>query len=202
MLAAVDASLRRLGVEVIDLLMLHRPDYLMDPEEVADTFAVLRDAGKVREFGVSNFKPSQVSLLQHACPMPLAVNQIELSLANLTCLDDGTLDQCLAEDITPLAWSPLAGGKLGGGAGAVLPSQQNYRVEAINAALDAIAKERGTSRPAVALAWLQKHPAGIIPIIGSTSPENIRAAAASAELELTREEWYRLLETARGSRLP
>jgi predicted oxidoreductase len=126
-LRACDASLKRLGVERIDLYQLHRPDYLMDPAEVAGAFDTLRRAGKVREFGVSNFRPSQVALLQKACPMRLIVNQLEISLANRTCLDDGTLDQCLAEKMTPLAWSPLAGGLLADGAHRLLPSQESYR---------------------------------------------------------------------------
>src|SRR5262249_13209405 len=118
-----EQSLRRLGMSAIDLYHLHRPDYLMDPEEVARAFSDLKRGGKVREFGVSNFRPSQLVALQRACPMRLVVNQVEISLANLTCFEDGTLDQCLAEKITPLAWSPLAAGKLGVGPKRLLPSQ-------------------------------------------------------------------------------
>ncbi|HUR45537.1 MAG TPA: aldo/keto reductase, partial [Candidatus Saccharimonadales bacterium] len=178
------------------------PDYLMQPEEVAAAFAKLKDSGKVREFGVSNFRPSQVTALQKACPMRLIVNQVEISLANLNCFNDGTLDHCLAEKITPLAWSPLAAGKLGAGARRLLPSQELYRTEKINEMLDLIARERGTTRIVVALAWLMKHPAGIVPIIGSTNPVNIREAAKADAVDLTREEWYRLLEAARGERVP
>ena len=111
-------------MERIDLYQLHRPDYLMCPEEVAEAFCALKQAGKVREFGVSNFRPSQVAALQKACPMRLVVHQVEISLANRTCLDDGTLDQCQAEGMTPLAWSPLAGGLLGDGAHRLLPSRK------------------------------------------------------------------------------
>src|ERR1051325_7736727 len=96
--------------------MLHRPDYLADPEEVAKTFSQLKSSGKVRYFGVSNFRPSLVTALQVACSMPLIVNQVEISLAKLDCFTDGTLDQCLIEKMTPLAWSPMAGGFLGDGA--------------------------------------------------------------------------------------
>jgi predicted oxidoreductase len=116
-----EESLKRLGVEVIDVYQLHRPDYLMDPAEVARAFDQLKRSGKVREFGVSNFRPSQVTALQRACPMPLVVNQVEISLANLSCFEDGTLDQCLAERMTPMAWSPLAGGLIGDGAHRLLP---------------------------------------------------------------------------------
>ncbi len=197
-----EESLKRLHVERIDLYQLHRPDYLMDPVEVARVFSKLKQQGKVREFGVSNFRPSQVSALQNACPMPLIVNQVEISLANLTCFEDGTLDQCLNNQMTPLAWSPLAGGQLGSGARRLLPSQEVYRPALTVSELDVIAKRRGSSRSAIALAWLLKHPTKIIPILGSTNPETIREAAKATEIELTQEEWYRLLEVARGERLP
>jgi predicted oxidoreductase len=200
--SSCEQSLKRLGTEVIDLYQLHRPDYLMDPGEVAGAFEQLKSSGKVREFGVSNFRPSQVTALQKACSMPLIVNQVEISLANLSAFEHGTLDQCLAEKITPLAWSPLAGGLLGDGAKALLPSQEGYRAKPINAVLEIIAKARGATRTAIALAWLIKHPANIIPIVGSTNLANIRQAAKADTLELTRDEWYRLLETARGERLP
>ena len=201
-ISSCEQSLKRLGVEMIDIFQLHRPDYLMNPQEVAGAFQKLKEAGKVREFGVSNFRPSQVTALQRACPMPLIVNQVEISLANLTTFEDGTLDQCLAENITVLAWSPLAGGLLGDGAKALLPWQEGYRTKPINATLELIAKARGSTRTTVALAWLMKHPANIIPIVGSANPANIRQAAKADALDLTRDEWYRLLEAARGERLP
>lgn len=134
--------------------------------------------------------------------MPLIVNQVEISLANLTCFEDGTLDQCLEDKITPLAWSPLAGGQLGDGPKKLLPSQEGYRIQPVVEALEAIAQARGASRIAVALAWLLRHPSRIVPIVGSANPENIRAATRVDALELTRDEWYRLLEAARGERLP
>ena len=200
-LASCEQSLRRLGVETIDIYQLHRPDYLMNPGEIAAAFSKLKQAGKVREFGVSNFRPSQVAALQKACPMRLIVNQVEISLANLSCFEDGTLDQCLAEKITPMAWSPLAGGQLGDGAKRLLPSQQDYRIKPIVSGLDAMAKAHGVSRTVLALAWLLKHPANMVPIVGSTNPASIREAAKAAEVDLTREDWYRLLEAARGEKL-
>ncbi len=201
-LRSCEGSLRRLGIETIDLYQLHRPDFLMDPDEVAGAFVKLREAGKAREFGVSNFKPSQVAALQRACPMPMRANQVEISLANLTCFEDGTLDQCLAEKITPMAWSPLAGGLLGDGPRRILASQEAYKPAAVVAALDALAKVRGTDRTMVALAWLLRHPSRIIPIVGSTDPGRIRQAAAADAFDMSREEWYRLLDAARGQRLP
>jgi predicted oxidoreductase len=197
-----EQSLERLGIDTIDLYLLHRPDYLMNPAEVAAAFSQLHKAGKVREFGVSNFRPSQVTALQKTCPMPLLVNQVEVSLANLTCLEDGTLDQCLAEKIVPMAWSPLAGGKLGNGSKQVLPAQEAYQTADVCAELDGIAKARGVSRTVVSLAWLLKHPARIVPVVGSTNPANIREAARADELDLTRDEWYCLYRAARGTRLP
>ncbi|MDR3404493.1 MAG: aldo/keto reductase [Chthoniobacter sp.] len=201
-----EQSLQRLHVEHIDLYQLHRPDYLMDVDEVALAFASLHKSGKVREFGVSNFRPSQVSLLQRAMQQklekPIVTNQVEISLAQLAAFEDGTLDQCQAMNITPMAWSPLAGGLIGDGATEVLPSQKGYPCTGIIKAIDDLAAGRNTSRMTIAIAWLLKHPTKIIPIIGSTNPERIRAAAAAAEIELTREEWYRLLVAARGEPLP
>lgn len=195
---AVEGSLQRMGIETIDLLMLHRPDYLMAPAEVAGVFLALKEAGKVREFGVSNFRPSQLSALQQACPFPLIVNQVEISLLHPTTLDDGTLDQCLTQSITPMAWSPLARGRL------VQPTDQSAdpQVASIGRVLDELARQQGVGRAEMALAWLLKHPAGIIPIVGSAHPVRIAQQAAAVRLCLSREDWYRLLEAARGTRLP
>jgi len=199
---ACEQSLRRLGVQTIDLYMLHRPDYLADPHEIADAFSKLKAAGKVRYFGVSNFRPSLLTALQVTCPMPLVVHQVEISLAKMDAFTDGTLDQCLVEKITPQAWSPLASGLIGAGATRLLPSQKVYRPEQFVAALEGVAKARGVSRTVIALAWLLKHPSQIQPIIGTINPERIRDAAKADQVELTREEWYRLLLAARGEPLP
>jgi len=201
-ITACEDSLKRLGIETIDLYMLHRPDLLADPQEVAKAFSQLKASGKVRYFGVSNFRPMLVTALQVVCPMPLIVHQVEISLARLDAFTDGTLDQCLIEQITPMAWSPLAAGLIGVGATRLLPSQKVYRPEKFLPAIDAVATSRGVSRIEVALAWLLRHPSRIQPIIGSTNPERIRQAAKAPELELTREEWYRLLLAARGEPLP
>jgi predicted oxidoreductase len=199
---ACEGSLKRLGIETIDLYMLHRPDYLADPHEIAGAFVQLYDAGKVRSFGVSNFRPTLVSALQAACPLPLIVNQVEISLAKLDCFTDGTLDQCLERKITPLAWSPLGGGFLASGAILRLPSDQQRHAKSVLGVLDEIAEKRGMSRTVIALGWLLKHPSRIVPIVGSNNPERIRDAAQAAGVELTREEWYRLLIAARGEPLP
>ncbi len=193
--ASVEGSLKRLGVESVDLLMIHRPDFLGDPAEIAGAFAQLRAQGKVREFGVSNFRPSQLAALQRHCAMPLIVNQVEVSLAALSCLDDGTLDQCLAERITPMAWSPLAKGVL-------LDAATNARTEKLQSLLSQLAAEKGATPAAIALAWLLRHPSRMQPIIGSVNPERIREAALADAIELSRGEWYSLLTAARGTPLP
>lgn len=196
-LRSVEGSLGRMGIETIDLLMLHRPDYLMLPTEVAEAFDRLRTAGKVLEFGVSNFNPSQVQLLQQACPMPLVVNQVEISLNQLKALEDGTLDQCLSTGMTPMAWSPLAKGALVSNSLKSTP-----RGERLSTELDRLASDRGVTPAAVALAWLLRHPARVLPVIGSTHPGHIRETTKALEVRLTREEWYRLTEAGRGERLP
>lgn len=201
-LRSCEGSLRRLGVETIDLYQLHRPDWLMNPIEVARAFDTLRRQGKVQEFGVSNFRPSQLAALQKSCPMPLQVNQVEISLACLAAFQDGTLDQCLADRLTPMAWSPLGGGILADGPRRLLPWQELYRVDRVVAELDELARTYGTTRPVLAMAWLLQHPAGIVPIVGTTQPGKIRELARATDLDLSREHWYRLLEAARGERLP
>lgn len=197
-----EASLRRLGIERIDVFQLHRPDWLMDAHEVASAFEQLHRTGKARAFGVSNFAPSQVSLLQSAWPQPLLVNQIEISLCQLAPFTDGTLDQCQEKQIVPLAWSPLGGGLLADGATDILQHQRSYRVAELIDALDEIATAHGTTRDIIAFAWLLRHPSGIVPIVGSTRPERIRAAVKATQIQLTREQWYRLLTAARAEPLP
>lgn len=197
-LRSVDISLVRMGVHEIDLLMLHRPDYLMDPVEVAGAFMDLRQAGKVREFGVSNFTPSQVSALQKSFPHPLVVNQVEISLLQTSTLDDGTLNQCLELGMSPMAWSPLGRGALVQDPGSLTDARQRRVAES----LVGIAQRLGTTPSVLALAWLLRHPAGILPILGTCNPARIAEQASAASLQLSREDWYELFEASRGSRLP
>jgi predicted oxidoreductase len=197
-----EQSLARLRVDTIDIYQLHRPDYLMDPVEVAGAFSKLKEQGKVREFGVSNFRPEQFSVLQRACSFPLIVHQVEISLAKLEPFDDGTIDQCLAEKVIPLAWSPLAGGRLSDTLPIDINSPDHARRIGLRETLDDIARDYGVSRTIIALAWLLKHPARIVPIIGTAKPERIREASQAGTVHLSRDEWYRLLEAARGERLP
>ena len=199
---SAEESLQRLQIDRIDLLMLHRPDFLADPEEVARAFVKLRDEGKVREFGVSNFRPSLVSAIQSALPFALQVNQVEIHLRRLDPFTDGTLDQCLERKITPMAWSPLDRGRVATGH-APAPEEPGYEhLLALLKALDKAAEEFGTDRTVIALAWLLKHPSGIVPVVGSAKPENIRTAARATEIELDRDTWYRILLAARGEKLP
>jgi predicted oxidoreductase len=201
-LRSCDQSLKRLGVDVIDIYQLHRPDLLMDPIEVSEAFAKLHSAGKVRTFGVSNFSPSFVSTLKATCPFPIVVNQVEIHLGRLDCFYDGTLDQCLADQITPLAWSPLGGGLLGSGGKVDQRHPKREGLENLLKVLDGVASGYGVSRTVIALAWLLKHPAKIIPIVGSANPNHIRDAAKADGVELDREDWYRILVAARMEPLP
>ena len=196
-LESCDRSLERLGVETIDIYQLHRPDLLMDPDEAGEAFTILKDAGKVRHFGVSNFLPSFVTALQSGLKHPLVVNQVEIHLGRLDCLYDGTLDQCLTRSILPLSWSPLGGGWLGDGGTTDVPKRQ-----ALLDLLDRVAQAHGVTRTAISLAWLLKHPAHIVPIVGSANPERIREATRADAVELDREDWYRILVAARGEGLP
>lgn len=195
---SVDGSLRRLGIERLDLLLLHRPDYLMDAAEVAAVFAELQAAGKVSHFGVSNFSPAQLELLQSACDRPLLVNQVEINLHAIDALRDGTLDQCQRLGITPQAWCPLGGVAYPAWGNALLPeAAQRLRDE-----IDRQAEDYGTDAASIALAWLLRHPAEICPLIGSTTPERIAAAPRALEVDYRREDWYRLLEARTGQPVP
>jgi predicted oxidoreductase len=196
--SSVEASLRRLGIERIDLLLLHRPDYLFRAHEVAVTLEALKASGAVANFGVSNFTPSQVELLQSAVGDALLVNQVEINLHNISTLTDGTLDQCQRLGMTPQAWCPLAGVAYPAW-GNTLTEQDERR---IRAELECQRHKYDAEDWLVALAWLLKHPAGISPIIGSTMPERIEAAKRALDLEYSRVDWYRLLEARNGAPVP
>ncbi len=189
-LRAVEGSLERLGIETLDILLLHRPDYLGDPEEVASAFDSLHEAGKVRYFGVSNFSASQVDLLKAFCDQPLVMNQVEFNIHLTAPLENGVLDQCMRERITPEAWCPLGG--------VAYPAWHNTftteKQEEINQEIDAQAKRYGCSATTLILAWILRHPSGILPILGSMNAERIRDSMQALDLDYTREDWYHLLE--------
>lgn len=200
--ASAEQSLRRLHTDVIDLYQIHRPDRLAHPAEVAAALTQLREQGKICEVGVSNFDPPRLAALQAHLPFPLVTSQPELSAWCVAPFDDGILDQCMQLGITPLAWSPLAGGKLGLSAEEARSQPDGERLAAVVAALDAIAARDGTDRSAVALAFLLAHPAGVIPIIGTQREERIRASLQAFDVRLSRQDWYAIFAAGLGSPLP
>jgi predicted oxidoreductase len=203
---SIDESLKRLNVERVDLYQLHRPDFLADPDEIAEAFTAIHKAGKVRYFGVSNFRPSLVSAVQSRLPFPLVVNQVEIHFLRLDTFEDGTLDQCLEHKMTPLAWSPLAGGRLGAALDDSRPLPEAERdaaaVARLKPLLRDVANAYNATPLAILLAWQMRHPSKIIPIFGSIRPELIKQAAQAAEIELDRDTWYHILRAARGKKLP
>jgi predicted oxidoreductase len=198
LISSVDNSLKRLNTDYLDLFLLHRPDYLFNAEDVAQTFMKLKASGKVNHFGVSNFSPSQVSLLQSALDEPLVVNQIEMNIHNINSLTDGTLDQCQQLGITPIAWCPL-GGVAYPAWGNTFSNADEQRIEI---ELAEQAKKYNCLPWQLILAWLLKHPANISPIIGSTTPERIVAAKQALTIEYSHADWYRLLEARNGYEQP
>ncbi|XQW83815.1 aldo/keto reductase [Thalassotalea piscium] len=197
-LDSVDGCLQRLGIEQLDMFLLHRPDYLMNIHEVADAFALLKASGKVKYFGVSNFKPSQVDALRSVMSMPLVVNQVEINIHNIDTLLDGTLDQCQQHHITPIAWCPLGGVAYPAWGNTFnTDDEQRIKIE-----FEQQAEKYQCATWQIMLAWLLKHPAQIFPIIGSTTPERIKAATSALELNYSREDWYRLLEARNGMTVP
>jgi len=194
LMKSIEGSLMRLGVEYLDLFLLHRPDYLADMQEVGKVFAMLRDQGKVKYFGVSNFSASQVNLLQSYVAEPLLVNQIEINIHNVDALTNGTLDQCQQLQITPQAWCPMGGAVYPAwGNTFSLDDERRIAVEFLRQA-----NKYNVENWVIALAWLLKHPANICPIVGSTSAERIMMAKQALSLDYTKEDWYALLEARNG----
>jgi len=187
-LASVDESLRAMHTDHIDLLLVHRPDALMAPDELANTFEGLRAAGKVLHFGVSNHAPSQLALLNNR--IGLATNQIELSPVHLNALADGTLDQCLDLGIRPMIWSPLAGGRLF--------KAGDETAQRVRAVLEALGRQHHVSVATMAYAWILRHPSRPVPITGSQRLEALQEAVAALSLPLAAEDWYRVLEASLG----
>ena len=196
---ACESSLQRLGVDCIDLYQIHRPDLLTHPQEVANALDRLKQAGKIRAAGVSNYTATQLDALCHFMPFPLASIQPEFSPLAIEPLSNGVLDAAMRHGLAVLAWSPLGQGRLGSGdSGQVADA----RTTAVIAALDRVAARAAVPRSAVAYAWVMAHPSRPVPLIGSQNPARIREAAAVCAVELQREQWYRILEAARGEPLP
>lgn len=194
--ASVESSLKKLAVETIDLLLVHRPDPLMDPDETAGALTRLRDSGKIRFAGVSNHSPSQFELLQSRLDFPLVTNQIELSALHHAPFTDGTLDHSQTRRIRPMAWSPLAGGRLLGGA----DEEAALRVRD---ALQSVARRYpGSSSDQIALAWLLRHPSGPVPILGTGKPDRLVSAVGALDVDLDRQSWFEIYVAALGHPVP
>jgi predicted oxidoreductase len=194
-IASAESSLRALNTDRIDLLLIHRPDPLMDADEIAAAFTHLREAGKVLHFGVSNFAPWQFDLLAGRLDFPLVTNQVELSVMNMAVLHDGTIDQCQSLGISPMAWSPLAGGSLF--------ADDTVRARRLRDALSIVGEELGgATMDQVALAWILRHPAKIVPVLGTGRIERVRSAAGSVGLVLSREQWFLIWTASTGEPVP
>lgn len=212
-LAAVDGSLKALRTEYLDVLLLHRPDTLVEPEEVAEAFDTLHAAGKVRHFGVSNQTPGQIELLKTAVKQPLLFNQVQLSITHANLIAQGIavnmdgLDQSISRDVGLLdysrlkgmmlqAWSPFQKGFFDG---VFIGDRKDYAE--LNDALDEIAAKHGVTPTGIAVAWIVRHPANIQVVLGTTKPSRVRESVAGSDVQLSREEWYRLFRAA-GHKVP
>lgn len=191
---AIDNSLRRLQVDMVDLWQIHRPDILAHPQEVARVLDDAVSAGKIRTIGVSNFTVHQIAALDRFLDHKLVTTQPEISPLRITCFENGELDQAMMMGLTPMAWSPLGGGRLA--------AAETGRDRAVAASLDVVAEAQGVSRSVAAYSWLMAHPAGIIPIIGSQQAERIAEGAQALKVRWSRQDWYAVLVAARGEPLP
>jgi predicted oxidoreductase len=187
---SVERSLKHLHTDYIDLLLIHRPDLLLNPDEVAETFSNLRQAGKVKYFGVSNFSPGQFAMLNSS--IELVTNQVEASLLHLDPFTDGTFDQCLQHRIKPMVWSPLGGG-------AIFNETKDERVLRIRRTAHQLAQKHNAGLDQILLAWLLRHPARLFPVLGTARVKRMEAAVAALRIELTREEWYELWQASTGA---
>ncbi len=210
-IASVDNSLKKLGVEQIDVLLLHRPDLLMNPDEVAEAFSELEQSGKVLLFGVSNHSPMQIELLKKSVRQPLVINQLQLSVVNAGMISSGAnvnldnkdgvnrdgyvRDYCRLNDITIQPWSPLQHGFISG------PFLNNENFEGVNAVIKEMAQKYSVTDTGIALAWLLRLPEKMQPIVGSTNLERLEQIARAADIEMTAEDWYKIYLAA-GYRLP
>ncbi|MBC1501555.1 aldo/keto reductase family oxidoreductase [Listeria weihenstephanensis] len=210
-LDSVDNILKRLQTDYIDILLLHRPDTLVEPEEVAEAFTALKKSGKVREFGVSNQNPMQIELLSKYVEQKLVANQLQLSITNTGMIDAGLnvnmkidrsidrdgsiLDYCRLKDITIQAWSPFQFGFFEG------VFLDNPEFPELNKVVDRISAEKGVKNTAIATAWILRHPAKIQTVVGTMNPERLQAISEASNITLTRQEWYEIYLAA-GNELP
>ena len=207
---SVENSLKRLGIEYIDLYQLHRPDPLSHPEETANILDELILEGKIKAIGVSNYYPNQFAALAAYLESPIETNQIEFSLLHLEPLyegregqgGDGVLDNALTNDVTPLAYSPLGGGWLTGRREVPWDHKEKDRITRVVAELKAVAAAYDATPTQVAISWVLAHPAGVIPLVGSNNAAHIKEAAEAIKVKMTRNQWYRLWTASRGSSVP
>jgi predicted oxidoreductase len=210
-LSAVDGSLKRLRTDYVDVLLLHRPDALVEPEEVAEAFTILQTSGKVRHFGVSNQNPMQIELLRKYVQQPILFNQLQFSITNTGMIDAGLnvnmeidpsinrdgsiLDYCRLNQITIQPWSPFQYGFFEG------VFLDNEKFPELNQKIDALAADRGVTNSAIAIAWILRHPARMQPIVGTTNPSRVKDICKASDVALTRPEWYEIYRAA-GNKLP
>jgi len=190
-MASVDNSLALMGIEAIDLLLIHRPDPFMDHGETGRALDDLVDAGKVRAVGVSNFRPHDCALLQSAMAAPIASNQIQLGLGHTAPFTNGDIADMQMRAMAPMAWSPLGGGTLMANA-----------PDGLAAAMDEIAAREGVDRAAVAVAWILAHPARILPVLGTNNLERIARLSEATHVGIDRQDWFRLYQLAMGHEIP
>ncbi len=186
---SAENSLRSLHIDCIDLLLIHRPDFLMDPAEIARAFEDLRNQGKAKHFGVSNFTVEQFEMLQ--AYTPLVTNQIEASILYTDPFEDGTINQCQRHRILPTIWSPLGGG-------ALFSESEDPRINRIKEVAVTICSKHNIELDQLLLAWLMKHPAGMIPVLGTSKISRIEKALKAVEVTLSHEEWYELWQASKG----
>jgi len=186
---SVDLSLQKLGVDRIEYLLLHRPDYWLDADEVSESVNSLKSAGKILRFGVSNYTRSQMSYLQSK--IDLEVNQMEISVHHTEAFEDGSLDYCKEKSIRITAWSPLGGGK-------IFESNPDKRTKRIKKQVKKLAKKYECQEDQILLSWLSTHPAGIVPVLGTSKIERVKTALEASEIRMERTDWYALLEASLG----
>jgi predicted oxidoreductase len=192
-IACAERSLQNLQTDYLDALLIHRPDPLMDPAAIAGAFTLLKEQGKVLHFGVSNFTPSQVSMLHSY--FPVQINQLEISLLQPAPLHNGQLDQCIREKIIPMAWGPL-------GSGTIFSNKPDARSRRILQVTDRLSAKYKLEADALLLAFLHRHPSHIVPVLGTAKIERLQKAMAAAAVVLETEEWFMLLEASIGNPVP
>lgn len=187
---SAETSLKKLKTDYLDLFLLHRPSPLMHPDEVSEAIAQLKQQGKIKNFGVSNFTPSQVELISKTSAV--SVNQIEFSLTQHQAMYDGTFDQMIAKNITPMAWSPLGS----------IYKDDNEQTKRIKKQLSELTGSYSATEDQLLLAWTLRHPATIHPVIGTTTKERIKDAAKASQINLDLEDWFLILAASQGHKVP